>query len=99
MINLANSMERNKSFTQEDDFINYLVYTSVGKIFNVNKLNIATPDAAALSPAQVTEMQVASPVAGAYADDEDSSPNNQFRLQPPRRSRRIAGLPPGEGIT
>ena len=69
------------------------------KDFNLNNFNVATPDAAALSPAQVTEMQFASPVAGAYAEDDDSSPNNQFRQQQLRRSRRIAGLPPGEGIT
>ena len=98
LINLANSIEGNKSFTQDDYFINYLVCKSALKNFNLNKSNSATSDAAALSPAQVTEMQVASPVAGVYADDEDSS-NNQFHHLPPRRSRRIAGLPPGDGIT
>ena len=98
LIDLANSMEGNKSFTQDDYFINYLVCKSALKNFNLNKSNSATPDAAALSPAQVTEMQVASPVAGAYAEDEDS-PNNQLHRLPPRRSRRIAGLPPGDGVT
>ena len=97
LINLSNSMEGNKSFTQDDYFINYLVCKSALKNFNF-KSNSATPDAAALSPAQVTEMQVASPVAGAYAEDEDS-PNNQLHHLPPRRSRRIAGLPPGDGVT
>ena len=97
MINLSNSMEGNKSFTQDDYFINYLVCKSALKNFNF-KSNSATPDAAALSPAQVTEMQVASPVAGAYAEDEDSS-NNQLHHLPPRGSRRIAALPPGDGVT
>ena len=98
LIGLGNSMEGNKSFTQEDVFINYLVCRSAIKNFNLNKFHIATPDAAALSPAQVTEMQAAAPVAGAYADDEDS-PDNHLHQQPQRRSRRIAGLPPGDGVT
>ena len=98
LIDLANSMEGNKSFTQDDYFISYLVWKSALKNFNLNKSNSATPDAAALFPAEVTEMQVASPVADSYTEDEDSS-NNQFHHLPPRRSRRIVGLPPGDGVT
>ena len=60
LINLANSMEGNKSFTQEDKYINYLVCTSTIKNFNIDNPNIATPDTAALSPAQVTGMPVIS---------------------------------------
>ena len=47
LINLANSMAGNKSFTQEDNFVNYLVCTSALKNFNINNSTIATPDAAA----------------------------------------------------
>ena len=96
LIHYANSMEGNKSFTQEDPLINYLICNSIIKSSDLNTPHIATPDAASLSPAQVTELQNAPPVAGADADER--GPINLLN-SPIRRSRRLAGLPAEDAIT
>ena len=99
-------MEGNKSFTQEDNFTNIVICNNFIKHFNRtytphNDRNLlATSDAAAsLSFVQVTGTPSGTPVTGAQAGLEDR--RNPTRDEPPpRRSRRIAGLPSeNSGIT
>ena len=100
-INIGNSMEGNKAFTQEDNFINTYIYSMV---LNQNKNKTdshsnANPDtASSFSPAQVTGLRQSTPVAGTYADI-GASPERQQGDHRPRRSRRLAGLPVEDGIT
>ena len=102
-INLGFSMEGNKAFTQEDEFINKLICKKMLNDFNLRNSNslCVTPNvvAAPLSPTQVTRGQNVTVVAGAQAvnqEEADEIVGNQ-RI---RRSRRLAGLPmENEGIT
>ena len=65
-INIGNSMEGNKAFTQEDNFINTLIYSMV--LSDVNSHSNANPDtASSFSPAQVTRGRQPPVVAGTYA--------------------------------
>ena len=100
-INIGNSMEGNKSFTQEDLFTNSIIHSMVIKApkTQIDSHQNTDPDAAAsLSPAQVTGLHRSSPVAGTYAD-ADGPADSQQNPRGARRSRRLAGLPADEGIT
>ena len=94
-INMGLSMEGNKAFTQEDSFIdNMICQTFLNNFKFKHNPSCTTLDTAAASssPAQVTRLQSAVPVAGAYAVGNRIPPNN-LRNNSPRRSRRLAGLP------
>ena len=100
-INIGNSMEGNKAFTLEDNFVNKIIHSMIvnNNNSNINSHINADPDtAASFSPAQVTGLQQAPLVAGTYAD-ERGTPQMQQRDQHLRRSRRLAGLPAEDGIT
>ena len=99
-------MEGNKSFTQEDSFTNELIckefirnFDNINNYYN-DRVLLATPDAAvSLSPVQVAGNPLGPPATGAQADARN--PRDQPRPgQPPRRSRRLAGLTiENDGIT
>ena len=100
-INIGDSMEGNKAFTQEDNFINTLICSMVVSETknNINSHSNANPDtASSFSPAQVTGLRQPPFVAGTYADVGGSPERQQFEHRL-RRSRRIAGLPSEDGIT
>ena len=105
VINLGFSMEGNKSFTQEDNFINRLVCSTVLRDFNYkDEGSRAIPDAVAVSssPSQVTGLHIAPLVAGvdAVAEEPQTTICSGNDSHTRRRSRRIAGLPrENEGIT
>ena len=99
-------MEGNKSFTQEDTFTNELTCKEFIRNFNDtnnyynDRILLATHDAAAsLSPVQVDVNPLGPPATGTQADTGNL--RDQPRPgQPPRRSRRLAGLTiENDGIT
>ena len=88
---MGNSIEGNKTFTQEDPFINHYICNRYIKNFNFKNSSVfSTSDAASLSPAQVTGGHVAPPVIGTQAVGVQDIPAPP---QPPlRRSRRLANI-------
>ena len=80
-INISKAMDGNKSFTQEDFFINSIIHSMVVRDpkTQINSHQNTDPDAAAsFSPTQVTGLHISSPVAGTYADVDRPSDNQQY---------------------
>ena len=97
-INKGLSMEGNKAFTQENDFIDTFICKTFLNDFIFNS-SCTTPNTAAAFPSstQVTGLQHEVPVTGAYGEDIIANINGP---NAPRRSRRLAGLPrENDGIT
>ena len=90
-INLGDSFKGNKSFVNEDPFVNFYITKSFLKHFNFKTGSVfPNPDAASLLPLPV---QVTTPLGdegyGAQPDNLEDDPRPTAE-QPLRRSRRIA---------
>ena len=94
LINVGNSLEGNKSFTQEDIQTDLLVCKSL-KI-DINKYS-KSPDTASSLPSQVAEVMEITDVTGTEAAETRGQQSNNYQLptlnsgsQDLRRSQRIA---------